>query len=62
MPLTDEHRGYMAGRRGTDLCNLGVSRFGGSCTAAAFLERFVEDKRPWAHIDIAGPGCMMDSD
>lgn len=62
MPLTDEHREAMVGLRGTDLCNLGKSRWGGSCTAAAFLERFVEDKRPWAHIDIAGPGCLMDND
>ena len=26
----------------------------GSITAAQFLARFVEDKRPWAHLDIAG--------
>ena len=26
----------------------------GSITAAQFLQRFVEDKTPWAHLDIAG--------
>lgn len=62
MPLNDEHREAMKGKHGCDLDNLGSSRWGGSCTAAAFLEAFIEDKRPWAHIDIAGPGCLMDSD
>ncbi len=35
-----------------DLSNIG-GRSAGSCTAAAFLEEFVEET-PWAHIDIAG--------
>ncbi|MES2728752.1 MAG: leucyl aminopeptidase [Pseudomonadota bacterium] len=38
-----------------DLMNIGGwSGLGGSCTAAAFLESFIDAKRPWAHIDIAG--------
>ncbi len=38
-----------------DLQNLGnVGRFAGACTAAGFLEHFVEDGTPWAHMDIAG--------
>jgi len=36
----------------TDLKNIG-SRWGGACTAAAFLSEFVDDKK-WAHIDMAG--------
>ncbi|HEV8003146.1 MAG TPA: leucyl aminopeptidase [Planctomycetaceae bacterium] len=36
-----------------DVKNTG-SRWGGSITAAKFLEKFV-DKRPWVHLDIAGP-------
>ncbi len=28
----------------------------GSITAAQFLQRFVADKTPWAHLDIAGTG------
>jgi leucyl aminopeptidase len=31
----------------------GSSRYGGSCTAAAFLQRFVQDGVKWAHIDMA---------
>jgi leucyl aminopeptidase len=37
-----------------DLKNLGNSSYGGACTAAGFLEHFVEDSTKWAHIDIAG--------
>jgi leucyl aminopeptidase len=36
-----------------DIKNVGP-RWGGSVTAAKFLERFV-DKTPWVHLDIAGP-------
>jgi leucyl aminopeptidase len=35
-----------------DMKNTG-SRYGGSITAAQFLQRFVDDT-PWAHLDIAG--------
>lgn len=55
MPLNDEHRDSVKGRYGADLNNIGADRWGGSCQAAAFLERFIEDERPWAHLDIAGP-------
>ncbi len=37
-----------------DLINSGSGRGGGSCTAAAFLEQFVEKHGKWAHLDIAG--------
>ena len=37
-----------------DMKNAG-NRYGGSITAAQFLQRFV-DKTPWAHLDIAGTG------
>ena len=36
-----------------DMKNIGGPN-AGSITAAQFLQRFVEDKRPWAHLDIAG--------
>lgn len=36
-----------------DMKNIG-GRKGGSITAAQFLERFVENNTPWAHLDIAG--------
>jgi leucyl aminopeptidase len=48
-----------------DMKNVGP-RFGGSITAAQFLLRFIENKTPWAHLDIAGtvwtdkPGATWD--
>ena len=36
-----------------DVKNTG-GRNGGSCTAAAFLEKFIQEGMPWIHIDIAG--------
>ncbi len=38
-----------------DLSNVGKSRYGGAITAGLFLEKFVPEKTPWVHIDIAGP-------
>jgi leucyl aminopeptidase len=38
--------------KNADVKNIG-GRWGGSCTAAAFLERFIKDT-PWAHLDVAG--------
>ena len=35
-----------------DMKNAG-GRWGGSCTAAAFLQRFIKDT-PWCHLDVAG--------
>jgi len=37
-----------------DMTNLG-QRYGGAITAALFLQNFVSPKKPFAHIDIAGP-------
>jgi leucyl aminopeptidase len=37
-----------------DMKNIGGNRAGGSITAAQFLQRFVKDGTPWAHLDIAG--------
>ena len=37
-----------------DLKNIGAGRYGGSVTAAQFLQRFVPNKTKWAHLDIAG--------
>ncbi len=36
-----------------DIKNLG-GKFAGSTTAAQFLARFIDEGRPWAHLDIAG--------
>jgi leucyl aminopeptidase len=48
-----------------DMKNVGP-RWGGSITAAQYLQRFVDDGTPWAHLDIAGmvwadkPGATWD--
>ena len=36
-----------------DMKNIG-GPYGGSITAACFLERFIENNTPWVHLDIAG--------
>ena len=43
--------------RVADVSNVG-GRPAGSITAAKFLERFIEDGVPWAHIDIAGVASL----
>ncbi|HND84364.1 MAG TPA: aminopeptidase, partial [Pseudobdellovibrionaceae bacterium] len=53
MPICDHHVHDMKGRW-ADLSNLPASRQAGSSTAAAFLEQFVGEGIPWAHLDIAG--------
>lgn len=37
-----------------DMRNLGLTPYAGASTAAAFLQRFITNDRPWAHLDIAG--------
>jgi len=37
-----------------DMKNIGSGRGAGSVTAAKFLQRFVDKRTPWAHLDIAG--------
>jgi leucyl aminopeptidase len=37
-----------------DMKNTSAARAGGSITAAQFLQRFVKEPAPWAHLDIAG--------
>ena len=51
MPLLPRYTEMMRGDY-ADLKN-GGGRWGGACTAAAFLQEFVA-KRPWVHLDIAG--------
>ncbi|GAB1715965.1 MAG: Leucyl aminopeptidase [Nitrobacter sp.] len=51
MPLAPEYD-KLIDSQFADMKNIG-GRYGGSITAAQFLQRFV-DKTPWAHLDIAG--------
>jgi len=52
MPLDDDFKELLKSSV-ADLKNIG-SKWGGSITAAKFLEQFVGET-PWAHLDIAGP-------
>jgi leucyl aminopeptidase len=51
MPLAPEYD-KLIDSQFADMKNTG-GRYGGSITAAQFLQRFV-DNTPWAHLDIAG--------
>lgn len=54
MPLDEAYRNEMRSST-ADLQNLGnLGRYGGACSAAGFLEHFIENGTKWAHIDIAG--------
>jgi leucyl aminopeptidase len=58
MPLNAEYD-KMIDSKFADMKN-SAGRFGGSITAAQFLQRFVNDT-PWAHLDIAGTGMSSPS-
>ncbi|MEA2879503.1 MAG: leucyl aminopeptidase [Hyphomicrobiales bacterium] len=58
MPLAPEYD-KMIDSKFADMKNTG-GRFGGSITAAQFIQRFV-GKTPWAHLDIAGTGFASPS-
>ncbi|MFD0900670.1 leucyl aminopeptidase [Actinomadura sediminis] len=61
LPLTDEYRAALDSDV-ADLANLGRGGYGGGAiTAALFLREFAGD-RPWAHLDIAGPGRAASDD
>ena len=54
MPLDEAYRKEMDSTI-ADIKTLGTSgRYAGACTAAGFLERFIENDLPWSHMDIAG--------
>ncbi|GAB6057929.1 leucyl aminopeptidase [Desulfonatronum parangueonense] len=53
MPLWDGYQDELKSEV-ADLKNVG-SREGGAIHAAMFLQRFVPEKTPWIHMDIAGP-------
>ncbi len=52
MPMFDEYKEFIKGDI-ADIKNTG-NRYGGSITAAKFLEEFV-NKTPWVHLDLTGP-------
>jgi len=52
MPLSPEYDKAMDSKF-ADVKNAG-GRYAGAITAAQFIQRFIADKTPWAHLDIAG--------
>ena len=57
LPITKEHRGVLQSQI-ADCSNCGMGakrRYGGASSAAAFLEKFIEEGVKWIHLDIAGP-------
>lgn len=52
MPLEKEYNEQLESKI-ADIKNLGA-RYGGSITAALFLQNFVNKKKPFAHVDMAG--------
>jgi leucyl aminopeptidase len=53
MPLPEELRKSLDSET-ADLSNIG-DRYGGMLVAGLFLQEFVPDGTPWAHLDVAGP-------
>ena len=53
MPL---HKNYdkLMNSKNADVQNINYVGGAGSTTAAQFLQRFILNKTPWAHLDIAG--------
>jgi leucyl aminopeptidase len=58
-PMWDEYREHVKGTV-SDVKNMGVERRAGSIAGAVFLEHFVGDGIPWAHIDIAAVAFVRD--
>lgn len=54
LPLTNYTRRKLDSQI-ADIRSGGKTRYGGALVAGAFLQRFVDEGRPWAHLDIAGP-------
>ena len=50
------HKNYdkLMNSKNADMQNINYSGGAGSITAAQFLQRFIINKTPWAHLDIAG--------
>ena len=54
MPLAEELRADLDSKL-ADIANVPGHRWGGMLAAGLFLQEFVADELPWAHIDVAGP-------
>ncbi len=59
LPLWDDYHNLITSDV-ADVKNVG-RRWAGAITAACFLEKFVDEKYPWVHLDIAGPAFQDDT-
>ncbi|MFH1196321.1 MAG: leucyl aminopeptidase [bacterium] len=59
MPFWDDYKKSIESDI-ADVSNLGP-KWGGAITAGKFLEHFVDEKIPWAHLDIAGPAIKHEA-
>lgn len=53
MPLWQAYRSQIDGKTG-DISNESSAPYGGAITAALFLQEFVDENIPWAHMDVMG--------
>lgn len=58
-PMWDEYKDHVKGTI-SDLKNMGQERRAGSIAGAVFLENFVGEGIPWAHLDIAAVALIRD--
>lgn len=58
MPLYDEYDKLMKSEI-ADIKNAGPARQAGTIMGGIFLKKFVQDKYPWAHLDIASVGFNL---
>ena len=61
LPLPADYRPFLDSDV-ADLRNISKSRGGGTITAALFLQEFVGEGIPWAHLDIAGTAWWADGE
>ncbi|HEX6419375.1 MAG TPA: leucyl aminopeptidase [Acidimicrobiales bacterium] len=61
LPLPEDMRSSLDSEV-ADLKNVAGDRWGGALVAGVFLQQFVADGIPWAHLDIAGPADAADED
>jgi leucyl aminopeptidase len=53
LPLLEDYKKLLKSSI-ADIQNISSKRYGGSITAALFLNKFIDEGQDWAHIDIAG--------
>jgi leucyl aminopeptidase len=57
LPLLEAYQGFLKSDV-ADLINSGAKGEAGASAGGMFLKSFIEGKRPWAHLDIAGPAYI----